>query len=150
MWKLAGAFGLTAVSLFMLLGFLNSSAQLGSAATVAALALVVGLPALSAGLLIRSYLRERHRLGHRMDLLRQQTIESEIVRLAVASAGRLTAIDVATHMAMTPEQAKNALDQLALRSIADFEVTEQGVIVYHFHDAQHSANKHSAKGLLDA
>ncbi len=150
MWKLAGAFGLTAVSLFMLLGFFNSTAALGSAATLAALALGAGLPSATAALLVRSHFREQRRLGHRMQLLRQQTVESEILRLAVASAGRLTAVDVSTHMAMTPEQAKEALDQMALRSLAEYEVTEQGVIVYHFHDAQHSANKHSAKGLLDA
>jgi hypothetical protein len=51
---------------------------------------------------------------------------------------------------MTPEAAKEALDGLALRSQAELEVTEAGLIVYDFPEVRHLEDKDSAKGLLDA
>jgi hypothetical protein len=51
---------------------------------------------------------------------------------------------------MTLEGAKEALDALALRSQADYEITDEGIIAYSFHDVRHLGNKQSARGLLDA
>jgi hypothetical protein len=148
MKKIAGGGALAAVALFMLMGFFNSGVEGGAA--IAALALVVGLPAAGSALLIRSHFQDRNRLCSRKAQLRRQTIESEILRLAGLSGGRLTAVEVATQLTMTPEGAKEALDGLALRSQADYEITDEGIIVYSFHDVRHLGNKESAKGLLDA
>lgn len=149
MSKLIGAAALGILALFMLVGFLNSDAALGAPATLAALALTIGLPALGAGLLVRSHYTERERLKGRKMLLRQQTLEAEILRLARHHKGRLTAVEVATHLAMTPEAAKEALDALVMRGQADLEITEAGVLVYSFYDIRHLGGKSSAKGVLD-
>ncbi len=147
--KLIGAAALGILALFMLVGFLNSDAAPGAPATLAALALTIGLPALGGGLLLRSHYSERERLQGRKALLRQQTIEAEILRLAGEHQGRLTAVEVATQLAMTPEGAKEALDALALRGQAELEITDAGVLVYSFYDIRHLGGKPSAKGVLD-
>lgn len=149
MTKLLAAAALGVLALFMLVGFLNSDAALGAPATLAALALTIGLPAVGAGLLARSYLGERARLSGRKAQLREQTLGAEILRLAGEHGGRLTAVEVATHLALTPEAAKEALDALTVRGHADLEVTEAGVLVYSFYDVRHLGGKSSAKGLLD-
>ena len=150
MAKLIGSALLLLVSLFMLVGFLGSSASLAAPATLAALLITVGLPAAGAAVLASGHFRSRGRLARRREELRRQTIESEILRLAARHSGRLTAIEVASEMAITPEAAKDALDALALREQAELEITESGVIVYAFHDVRHLGQKSHAKGVLDA
>ncbi len=148
--KIFGAAGLGILALFMLLGFLNSSAVLHAPATIAALVLTIGLPALGAGLLLRSHYAERSRIGNRKALLRQQTLETEVLRLAGEHGGKLTVMEVATQLGITPETAKEVLDALVVREHADLEVTDAGLLVYTFHDIRHLGGKSSAKGLLDA
>lgn len=141
---------LLALSIFMLVGFVRSDASLAAPATIAALLITVGLPAVAAVALASGHFRGRGRLTRRREELRQQTIESEILRLAARHSGRLTAVEVASEMAITPEAAKDALDALALREQAELEITESGVIVYSFHDVRHLDEKSRAKGVLDA
>ena len=148
--KLSGAVGLAAIALFMLLGFLGSDAPMGSASTLAALLLTVVLPGVGAGLLVRSHFADRSRRSGRKELLRQQTLEAEILKFAGQHGGRLTAVEVATQLGLTPEAAKEALDALAVRSQADMEVTDEGVLVYTFYDVRHLGGKSSARGILDA
>ncbi len=150
MSKLLAAAGLAALGLFMLLGFLSSGAVLAAPATLAALALTVGLPALGAGLLVRSHHAERARLVGRKAQLRRQTLDAEILRLAGELGGRLTPVEVATRLAITPEAAKEALDALAVRGHADIEVSDAGLLVYGFYDVRHLGSKSTAKGVLDA
>jgi hypothetical protein len=147
--KLLGAAGLAAIALFMLLGFLNADVGSGGAAVVALL-LVVGLPAAGAALLVRSHYGERSRLSGRRALLRQHTLDAEILRLAGERAGRLTVVEVATELGVPMEGAKAALDGLLLREHADLELTDAGVTVYHFYDVRHQGDKHTARGILDA
>lgn len=149
MTRILGAALLAAVTLFMLLGFLNSEVALGAPATLAALALTVGLPAVGAGLLLRVHFGERARLGNRKRELRAQTIEAEILRLAAEKGGQLTVLEVTTALALSPEASKAALDGLMLREHADLEITDSGVLVYSFHDIRRLGDKGSAKGLLD-
>ncbi len=141
---------LLVLSAFMLVGFLESGASLAAPATLAALLITVGLPAAGAVVLGSGHFRNRGRLTRRREELRRQTIESEILRLAARHGGRLTAVEVASEMAITPEAAKDALDALALREQAELEITESGLIVYAFHDVRHLGQKSSAKGVLDA
>lgn len=151
MKKLLGAAGLAAIALFMLTGFLASGVgAAGGPAALAALALTVGLPGFGAFLLVRSHFGERDRLSGRKAALRQQMVDSEILTLARAQGGRLTAVEVATHLGMTPEAAKEALDGLAIRSQAELEITEAGLIVYDFPEVRHQDGKDTARGLLDA
>jgi hypothetical protein len=150
MSRLVGAAGLGVVGLFMLVGFLNSDAALAAPATLAALALTVGLPAAGAALLLRSHYAERDRLHGRKAALRRNTVDAELLRLAGERGGRLTAVEAATHLAMSPESAKEALDALTVRGQAELEITDAGVLVYSFYDVRHLGGKSSARGILDA
>jgi uncharacterized membrane protein len=141
---------LLALSLFMLVGFGRSGADIGSPATIAALLITVVLPAAGGVALLTSPLRRGGRLSARKELLRQQTLDAEILRLAAQRDGRLTAVEVATEFAIPPETAKELLDAFTIRDVADIQVTDSGVIVYAFHDIKHLADKPHAKGVLDA
>ena len=147
MSRKAVAIALLSLAGLMLFGFLRSNASLAAPATIAALLITVVAPAVGGVVLLRGRDLARTR---RLDQLRQQTIDAEILKLAVKEQGRLTATDVATYLALTPETAKTALDSLMERGLADIAITERGVIVYTFHDAKHIGDKSSAKGVLDA
>lgn len=148
MKKLLAAASLAGIALFMLLGFLN--ADVSGAAAVVALLLVVGLPAVGAGLLVRAHYQERSRLTGRKALLRRHTLDAEILRLAGERGGRLTALEVATELGVPMEGAKEALDGLLLREHADLEITDAGLTVYTFYEVRHLGGKDSARGILDA
>lgn len=139
-----------ALSLFMLLGFLRSGVDVGAPATIAALLIAVALPAAGGIALLTAPLRRRGRLATRKEVLWQQTVEAEILRLAAQREGRLTAVEVATEFALPPEKAKELLEALMVRDLADIQVTDSGVVVYIFHDIKHLADKPHAKGVLDA
>ena len=141
-----GGWALLALAAFMFLGFLRSDAELVSLRSLLALLIAVGLPAAFGYTLLRSPSGKRSK---RVEELRQQTIEAEVLRLAMQHDGRLTVVEVASALALPPESAKVVLDSLAEREIADLEITDKGVIVYAFHDAKHLGGKHSARGLLD-
>lgn len=141
---------LLALSLFMLVGFVRSDADIGTPATIAALLITVVLPAAGGVALLTAPFRRGARLSARKEVLRQQTLDAEILRLAAQRDGRLTAVEVATEFAIPPETAKELLDAFTVRDVADIQVTDSGVIVYAFHDIKHLADKPHAKGVLDA
>ena len=144
-----GGIALLAVAAFMLFGFVRSDASLTSPTAIAALLLTVALPAAGGIALLRGVMTFGGRRSARVEQLRQQTIEAEILRLAMQHGGKLTAVEVAAALALPQESAKAILDGLSERELADLEITDAGVIVYAFHDAKHFGGKHSAKGLLD-
>ena len=148
MTKVVG-FALIALSLFMLLGFLRSDGDAGAPATIAALLVAVALPALGGIALLTKRLRGGARLAERREVLRQQTYESEILRLAAQRQGRLTVVELVTEFAITPEKANELLESLMVRQLADVEVTDSGVVVYVFHDVKNLADKPRARGILD-
>ena len=141
-----GGVVLLALAALMFVGFLRSDAELISLRTLLALLITVGLPAAFGVTLLQ---RPGGRRSKRVEELRQQTIEAEVLRLAMQHDGRLTAVEVASALALPSESAKAVLDSLAEREIADLEITNKGVIVYAFHDAKHLGGKHSARGILD-
>lgn len=150
MARLVGAALLLLLSVLMFVGFLGTTASIGAPATIAALLITVGLPAAAGLALASSHFRRGGRLTRRRDELRRQTIESEILRLAGQHRGRLTAIEVASEMAVSPEEAKEALDSLVVREMAELEITDSGLLVYAFGDVQRLSEKPRAKGVLDA
>lgn len=147
MSRTTGGIALLVLAALMFLGFIRSGASLAAPATIVAVLLTAVAPAVGGIALLRGGGTARTR---RLDQLRQQTIDAEILRLAVSERGKLTAVEVATALALTPETAKEALDALVARDVADIAVTERGVIVYTFHDAKHIGGKGEAKGVLDA
>jgi hypothetical protein len=149
MKDLAGGIALLVLALVMLLGFFRSDADAGSIATLGALFVGVGLPALGGLALLRRLLRRQRRSGDRTERLRQQTLEAEILRLAGRHEGKLTAVEVASDLGVRVEEAKRVLDELMVRGQADIEVTDSGVLVYRFHDIEHLGEKKRTRGLLD-
>ena len=141
------AIALLVLAGLMLVGFLKSHASLAAPSTIAALLITVVAPAVGGIALLRGRYLARSR---RIDQLRQQTIESEILRLAVQERGRLTAVEVSTGLGITPEAAKDTLDAMVARDVADIAVSDRGVVVYTFHDAKYLDGKGDAKGVLDA
>lgn len=77
--------GLLVLSLFMLMGFLRSDANVGAPATIAALLITVALPAAGGVALLTRRFRRSARLTTRKELLRQQTLEAEVLRLAAGT-----------------------------------------------------------------
>jgi hypothetical protein len=137
---------LIALAGFMFMGYLG--ADVGGAAAVFALLIAVALPA-AAGIALLSGRLRLGSGGARKLELRQQTLEAELLRIAGVHGGKLTIVEAVSELAVTPEEAKQSLDTLAVRGLADFEVTDSGVVVYVFHDLQHLGDKSKSKGLLE-
>jgi hypothetical protein len=133
---------------FMLVGMLGSSVAIGSPAGILAALITIVLPAAGGIALLRSG-PSRRKLDERRDVLRRQTIESEVLRLAASHQGRLTVVEVMTELALTQDDAKEALDALMRREMADIELTPAGMIVYNFHDVRRMDEKSQSKGLLE-
>lgn len=144
--RVLGAGALVAVAAFMLAGFLRSDVSIASVPAAVALFVTVVIPAAAGVALFGSSIGGRSRLR----VLRQQAVESEILRLAMQHEGRLTVIEVSAALALSPEAATHALDSLCERDIADLEITDGGMIVYVFRDARRIQDKHATRGILDA
>jgi hypothetical protein len=147
--SLIGAAALLLLSLFMLLGFMRSTAELSSFGSMMALLITVALPAAGGIALGARHFRRGRRFESRRDVLRQQTIESEVLRLAGERGGRLTIVEIVTEMAVSTEAAQQAIDALVQREIADIAISDSGVLVYTFHDVERLAEKSRAKGILE-
>ena len=123
----------------MLLGFARSSVSLGSPTALFALLITVALPAAGGVALLRGSLGGNSK--DRMRQLRQQTIEAEVLKLAMQQQGRLTSVEVASSLGLTTEDAKDALDEMVRREVAELEISEEGLLVYTFHDARYVEGK---------
>lgn len=144
---LAGT-GLLVLALFMTWGFLRADVDAAAPATLAALLITVVLPT-GAGLWLIAGRGHARRREERTALLRRQTMESEVLRLAGRRGGRLTVVEVIGELALPAPEAKDVLDSLARRELAELEVTDSGVVVYAFHDVQKLHEKSRARGILD-
>jgi hypothetical protein len=147
--KTLGGVALLAVAAFMLLGFAVSKLSLASPAVIFALLVSVGLPAAAGIALLKPGLLGSRRLQKSRADIRQRTLESEVLRLAAQRQGKLTIVEVVTDLAILPEEAKAVMDSLAIKGLADFAVTDSGVVVYDFQDVRKLPDKASAKGILD-
>lgn len=136
--KIGGA-ALLLLSALMLLGFARSGAPITSPTTLFAVLITVVLPAAGGVALLRGALGGNSKA--RMQQLRQQTIDAEILRLAMAKQGKLTAVEVASALALPEGEARSSLDALVAREVADLDVTDDGVLVYSFHDARYYDGK---------
>jgi anti-sigma regulatory factor (Ser/Thr protein kinase) len=148
MQKLWGAGGLTALSLFMLMGFLNRDIPFGPPG-LTAFGLMVVLPAAGAALLVRSHLQGRRVGAGQRDAIRLQTIRSEVLRLAARKAGKLTVPEVMGELAIDKTTTETALEALHLEELVEIQVTDSGMIVYEFPDIRRLGEKDSARGVLD-
>ncbi len=147
MGRLIGGIALLVLAAFMLMGYMKADVQGGTA--LLTLAIVVVLPGVAGAAMVAGHYRGGASLKARKTDLRQQTLEAELLRCAELHGGKLTIVEAVRDLAITPEDAKQALDALSLRGMAEFEVTESGVVVYAFHDLQRLSEKQQAKGILE-
>ena len=147
MGRKIGAAALLLLSAFMLLGFLRSGASMGSPTAWFALLIAVGVPAAGGVALFRGALGGNPK--ERMARLRRQTIEAEVLRLAMQHRGRLTVVEVTTALALSGDEAKRTLDDLVQREVADLDFNEEGVLFYTFHDAKYFNGESRPKELTD-
>lgn len=147
--KLWGASALLALSGFMLLGFMGVARDGINAGEMIALGLVVLLP-LGFGIkLLRDHFGRDRRVDANRAEMRQRTLSAEVLKLAGTQGGKLTIVEVVTALAITPDEAKLVLDNLAREGMADFQVTDLGVVVYDFQEIRRVGDKSSARGILE-
>ncbi len=141
---------LLALSIFMLLGFLNADINAGIWVKFLSFVITVILPFSGGAAILFSNYKDKKKLTLSKSLLAKKTLESEVLKLAKEKGGSLTAIEVVTEFAVDIDTAKQTLDSLAEQSVAEIELTESGIIVYSFYDIKHLKDKSTSKGVLDA
>ncbi len=144
-----GGWALILLAVFMMVGFLRADVDKSAAETILVLLIAVGVPGYSGVALLRKGARGQKKLEERREVLRQQTLASELVRLAGKRGGKLTAVEVVAEFAVTLEEAEAALRDLAVRGAAEPEVTESGLLVYAFPDVRLLDEKPRSKGVLE-
>jgi hypothetical protein len=147
--RIWGGGALLLVAAFMLLGFLRADIEGSLITTGMAFLVSVVLPAAGGVALIASHRGAQRRLVSRRDQLRQQTLESEVLRLAARRDGKLTVVEVVTELAVSPDAAKESLDSLMMRELAEIEIADSGMLVYVFRDIRNLPGKADSKGILD-
>jgi hypothetical protein len=147
--KLFGSAVLGAIALFMAFGLMRSDGSASGLAMAIAVTVTVVLPAIGSAALAYGHFHGTSGFERRRNALRQQTIESEVLRLAMARSGRLTTVEVVAELAVSAEQAQASLESLARRELAELAVSDSGVVVYVFRDVEKLGEKARAKGLLE-
>jgi hypothetical protein len=82
-----------------------------------------------------------------MQQLRDQTIDAEVLRLAIERKGRLTAVEIMSTLGLPEADVSPSLNRMMQREVADMEVSDEGVLIYTFHDARHLKGSIDAKNL---
>ncbi|MBB4636121.1 hypothetical protein [Longimicrobium terrae] len=140
---------LIVISLFMFLGFLNAGDRASTGANIAGLCLTVLLPAVGAFLLLRGESREKSRVSGHKAALRQNSLESEILRLATRNEGKLLALEAGMALHLSEPAVREVLDRMVAEGRAELEVTDGGHLVYAFPVLKQLADKRTARGILD-
>ena len=149
MGRILGGSTLLLLAAFMAIGFMRADIDRSAFTTIIAVLVVVVLPAVAGGVLLLRPGASRRRNAARLEALRQQTLEAEVLRLAARRGAKLTVLEVATELAVGTDAAEAALGALATRGVAEIEVTESGMLVYAFRDISLLSEKARAKGVLD-
>jgi hypothetical protein len=133
----------------MFIGFLRADVDPSAPATLIAVLIAIGLPAAGGAWLLATHFGLGRGLAERKERLTRETLEAEILRMAGRHDGKLTVVEVVAELAVPDKTAKQALDALMTRELAEIEITDSGVLVYAFHDIEHLSEKPRARGLLD-
>jgi hypothetical protein len=80
---------------------------------------------------------------------RSQTIQAEMVKLAIAQGGALTVVEVVSTLGIDSQTATQELTALTYQQIAELEMTDSGLMVYRFPDVQSLPEKHHSKRIAD-
>ncbi len=147
--KQAGGIVLIALGLMMGLGFTQAQMTQSAMVIFMTFCIAVLVPLGSGSYLLWSARQQSKSLGASKSGLAAKTLQAEILRLAAENQGHLTVLDVTQAFALESEQAEAALDALALKKLAEIQLTDDGLLVYTFPEVQQMAHKHQAKRLED-
>jgi hypothetical protein len=131
------------------IGALRSTADGITIAEIVAFVFVVIVPGFFGIKLLRDYFGRDQRVEANKAEMRRRTLSAEVLKLAGTQGGKLTILEVVTALAVTPDEAKSVLDDLARDGFADFQVTDSGVVVYDFQDIRRLGDKSQARGILE-
>ena len=145
-----GGVALLLLALFMAVGYAQADIDASAVTTLLTLLITVALPAAGGIALLRGGLSAPGRIAGRKEELRRKTLESELLRLATTHQGKLTVVEVVSALALPAGEAKEVLDGMVTREMADVEISDSGMLVYSFHDVRHLGEKETARGVLDA
>lgn len=148
--KSIGGWLLIALSCFMLLGFFNSTTPHPIGVTIFTFLIAIILPMVGGILMLYSVRENNKNISQGKSSLAQKTLDAEILKFAQQNDGQLTVVEVAAQFALGTSEAEEVLDQLAQRGLADYQVTDSGLMVYSFTDVRHLHEKSQAKRVLDA
>jgi hypothetical protein len=138
-------FAALGVGAFMGLGIaLNLGDGFGVAAYLLAFGFCALLPVSVGVVLLKS--GGTRRLAERAE----HAVAAELLRLAERRGGRLAVAEVMAHLDLSKSDAERALEQLCRQGLADYRVSESGVLVYHFGALIGAEEKRLAEGVLDA
>jgi hypothetical protein len=80
---------------------------------------------------------------------RSQTIQAEMIKLAIAQGGALTVVEVVSTLGIDSQTATQELTALTYQQIAELEMTDSGLMVYRFPDVQSLPEKPHSKRIAD-
>ena len=125
------------------LNLVQADQAFGAPAYILALLFCTALP-IGAGL---SMLRGRSR--GELALQAERAWEGELLRLAERKGGSLTLAEVVAHADLSRKEAEQRLDRLCQQGIAEYRISEGGVMVYRFAGFLSAGEKRQAEGVLD-
>jgi hypothetical protein len=151
MKRVIGGSALIGLSLFMLLGFTRAKLPPSHVTKLLTFGIAVVLPmGTGAGLLYSHFKPNQTYLKTRRKELQARTIQAEIVKLAIAHKGKLTAVEVIAALGISSDVATQHLNLLTHQNLAELEITESGTLVYAFQDVQALSEKLDSKRIADA
>ena len=151
MKRLIGGSALIGLSLFMLLGFTKAKLHTSRMVKVFTFGMVVVLPlGTGVGLIYGHYGPNKKYLNLRRKEWQVRTIQSEILKLAIAHKGKLTAVEVVAELGIDLASATQHLKLLTHQDLAELHITESGTLVYAFHDIQALSEKMTSRRISDA
>ncbi|GAA0306580.1 hypothetical protein GGQ92_001821 [Gracilibacillus halotolerans] len=85
--------------------------------------------------------------AHKIERRKLNKKERMVLQLAEDRGGRLTLTELAMETPLTLEEAKDLLDEWAIKGYATIKISEKGTLVYHFYDSLTIKEKQDAKGV---
>lgn len=123
---------------------MNLGQGFGAAAYVLSFAFCTLLP-VGVGLAL---LRGKHE--RRLEARAEHAATAELLRLAEQRGGSLTVAEVMAHLDLSKHEAERGLERLCRQGLADYRVSNAGVLVYHVGALIGREEKRGAEGVLDA
>ena len=132
MGKVIAGSGLIVLSLFMLMGFFAADTEMGFAARGITFLVLVVLPAIGGGALLRAHFQAKRSLKQRGARSLQQSQEAGVLRLAQRRGGHLTVADVVMETDMDLDTAQDILTSLVIQGLGELDPTVPGSMAYDF------------------